>query len=545
MSTFNYNGIDYTILTSTTCQVDSNPSASGSITIPDVAVNTGTSYTVVSIVNSAFYSCTGLTSVDLSACTSITSIGFATFIGCSNLETVSFPPYLTSIGIAAFRNCSNLETVSFPASLTSIGSDAFAFTGLTSADLSACSSLTSIGDNAFTITGLTSVNLTQCTSLISIGNGIFQNCIGLTSVTFPASLISIGDNAFQSCSGLTSVNLSNTSLTSIGNGIFQNCIGLISVTFPASLTSIGISSFQSCTGLTSVNLSNTSLTSIGNNTFNDCTNLETVIFPASLTSIGNEAFLGCSNLETVSFTASLTSIGNGAFGNCSSLKTLYFYGNPLPTIQSDSFQSIAPGAIAYVSTPAYNNLANQATITSLEAQGIEVVIQCFLKGSKILTDKGYTPIEYLRKGDLVKTLKDDYQPIYRIGKKQLYHGASQERWKNQLYVCKKEKYPELLEELIITGCHSILVDEFISAEEREKTIEVNGDTYVTDGKYRLPACVDERTEVYPVEGTYEIYHLALEHSDKYMNYGIYANGLLVETCSKRYLTELSEMEEVL
>ena len=23
-----------------------------------------------------------------------------------------------------------------------------------------------------------------------------------------------------------------------------------------------------------------------------------------------------------------------------------------------------------------------------------------------------------------------------------------------------------------------------------------------------------------------------------MNYGIYANGLLVETCSKRYLTEL-------
>ena len=26
-----------------------------------------------------------------------------------------------------------------------------------------------------------------------------------------------------------------------------------------------------------------------------------------------------------------------------------------------------------------------------------------------------------------------------------------------------------------------------------------------------------------------------------MNYGIYANGLLVETCSKRYLKELSNM----
>ena len=163
-----------------------------------------------------------------------------------------------------------------------------------------------------------------------------------------------------------------------------------------------------------------------------------------------------------------------------------------------------------------------------------------------MTYNGYVKVENLRKGDLVKTVNHNYQPIYRIGKKEVYHAASKDyRWKNQLYVCKKEKYPELTEELIITGCHSILVDEFISDEEREKTIEVNGDAYVTDGKYRLPACVDERTEVYEKEGTYEIYHLALEHEDKYMNYGIYANGLLVETCSKRYLTELSEMEEVL
>ena len=34
---------------------------------------------------------------------------------------------------------------------------------------------------------------------------------------------------------------------------------------------------------------------------------------------------------------------------------------------------------------------------------------------------------------------------------------------------------------------------------------------------------------------------ALENDNYYMNYGIYANGLLVETCSKRYLKELSNM----
>jgi len=86
-----------------------------------------------------------------------------------------------------------------------------------------------------------------------------------------------------------------------------------------------------------------------------------------------------------------------------------------------------------------------------------------------------------------------------------------------------------------------LVENFISEEQKQKVIEVNGNIYVTDNKYRLPACADPRTSVYETPGTYTIYHLALENDDYYMNYGIYANGLLVETCSKRYLKELSNM----
>jgi hypothetical protein len=75
----------------------------------------------------------------------------------------------------------------------------------------------------------------------------------------------------------------------------------------------------------------------------------------------------------------------------------------------------------------------------------------------------------------------------------------------------------------------------------EKVIEVNGGIYLTNDKLRLPACVDERATVYETPGNYTIYHLALENDDYYANYGIYANGLLVETCSKRYLKELSNM----
>ena len=46
---------------------------------------------------------------------------------------------------------------------------------------------------------------------------------------------------------------------------------------------------------------------------------------------------------------------------------------------------------------------------------------------------------------------------------------------------------------------------------------------------------------YETLGSYIIYHFALENDNYYNNYGIYANGLLVETCSKRYLKELSKM----
>jgi len=85
---------------------------------------------------------------------------------------------------------------------------------------------------------------------------------------------------------------------------------------------------------------------------------------------------------------------------------------------------------------------------------------CFLYDSKILTNKGYRPIQDLRKGDLVKTLKHYYKSIDMIGKRDMNHPASQERIKNQLYKCSKEQYPELNEDLIITGCHAILVDSF-------------------------------------------------------------------------------------
>jgi hypothetical protein len=54
--------------------------------------------------------------------------------------------------------------------------------------------------------------------------------------------------------------------------------------------------------------------------------------------------------------------------------------------------------------------------------------------------------------------------------------------------------------------------------------------------------VDERTTVYEVAGVHKIYHFALENEDYYMNYGVYANGLLVESTSKRFMDEQNMKE---
>ena len=171
-----------------------------------------------------------------------------------------------------------------------------------------------------------------------------------------------------------------------------------------------------------------------------------------------------------------------------------------------------------------------------------VAYPCFKRDTKILTNQGYIPIQRLKKGHLVKTLNDGFVPVCMLGKSTIQHNASEERIKTQLYRCPKSAYPELTEDLVLTGCHSILVKKFKNAEERQSTIVVNGNIYSTDNLYRLPACVDTRAVVYETPGEYTIYHLALENEDYYMNYGIYANGLLVESCSKRYLKELSNMK---
>ena len=169
---------------------------------------------------------------------------------------------------------------------------------------------------------------------------------------------------------------------------------------------------------------------------------------------------------------------------------------------------------------------------------------CFKEDTKILCKinniEQYIPIQDLRKGVMVKTLNAGFKPIVIIGWKEIKHTIYENRIPDQLYVCSKDMFPEATEDLIITGAHSILVD-LITDNQRKEIEGFLGKIYITEKKYRMPTCIDPRTRIYQKEGEYNIYHFALEHDNYHANYGVYANGILVESSSERYLKELSTM----
>ena len=364
----------------------------GDVTIPNTLGSYG--YPVTSIGSSAFYGCTGLTSITIpdsvtsigsdafSWCPSLTSVTIGNgvtsiedyaFYNCTGLTSIKIPDSVTSIGFGAFQNCSGLTSITLPfvgntlagttnthlgyifgaqlcgtndryvpASLktvtitkaTNVGYNAFYdCVGLTSITMP--DSVTSIGEQAFgQCTGLTSITIPG--SVTSIGEYAFGDCTGLTSITIPGSVTSIGEYAFSDCTGLASITISG-SVTSFGEYAFRGCTGLTSITIENNVTSIGGCAFSGCTGLTSITIPN-SVTSIGSGAFRDCTSLTSITIPDSITNIEGGTFSNCTSLTSVTIPDSVTSIGSGAFRDCTSLTSV--------TIP-DSVTSIGASAFAY------------------------------------------------------------------------------------------------------------------------------------------------------------------------------------------------------
>lgn len=178
---------------------------------------------------------------------------------------------------------------------------------------------------------------------------------------------------------------------------------------------------------------------------------------------------------------------------------------------------------------------------------------CFLEGSKILcldpiSDvESYVPVEQLRPGDLVRTSLNGHKAVFHIGKRTLPNPEKDPEPRNRLYRFPRQISPKMTDDLYITGEHCVLHKK-LSHELEEQVRRHMGDIYITEYQYRVPACLDYRAVPYTTDsdskGPVTIWHFALENHNIYHNYGVYANGLLVESCSIQYLTEMSNMELV-
>lgn len=177
-------------------------------------------------------------------------------------------------------------------------------------------------------------------------------------------------------------------------------------------------------------------------------------------------------------------------------------------------------------------------------QGSHYVFPTSMKeGTKILKlhngQEVYVPIEYLQKGDLIKT-GNSYKVITAIGKIVVQNPGNQERTKDCLYQLTKKNYPELFEDLIVSSCTSISVDKSTHAR-RNNTAEYLTHVGTIEDTYSLLAYVDERAIPYEKAGTYTMYQLAVQNVGNNGNNGMYANGLFVGTVDVRWLQMISKM----
>ena len=258
----------------------------------------------------------------------------------------------------------------------------------------------------------------------SIGNYVFENCIGLESITIPENITNIEHMAFHYCTNLESINVDVNnniyssidgvlfnkeqdkiiffpynksdsyeipdSVTSIGNWAFKNCSSLTNITIPNSVTSIGERAFSECANFTSITIPDSvtsigegafsscsltsitipdSVTSISNETFSNCYKLTDIIIPNSVTSIGNRAFYACDNLTNITIPNSVTSIGFGAFRYCIRLANITI-SNSVTSIRDDTFYScssltsiIIPDSVTSIGNKAFYGCTNLTSIT--------------------------------------------------------------------------------------------------------------------------------------------------------------------------------------
>lgn len=369
----------------------------GELEIPSQASDGNGTFSVVSIGSSAFYNCSGLTSVFIPE--SVISIGANAFNGCTKLQKIHLGNKVNSIGVYAFNNCSALTSVVLPPSLAVISLNAF--DGCTSLIKSAYPAGI---DNPFK-NGIciqypagSIVDEERFVYDADHQNVYFAPLTLTGEYTVPASVTTVNQYAFAKCLGISDIILPE-GLTTVGDNAFEGCEGLSVLTIPAYVTSIGKRAFKGCP-ITELNFNAVKCMTCGEkyNTAFDNT-VKFLNFGKGVSYIPPYMMYGGSQIQNLTIPNKVLTAGEYAFYNNSMLKSVTI-GAGMTNIETSAFPTHVPKVFWLGNTPpaGYRGISDDYGIANYTSNdrykfslGVEPIIYPFLSSKFEVDGVIYAP----------------------------------------------------------------------------------------------------------------------------------------------------------
>lgn len=317
-ATFTSNGIAYSTTGESTCEVArQNPDeVSGKVTLPStVTDDNGNSYTLTSISNYAFVTCSLMTEVTIPS--SVTSVGMSSFSKCKALETVRFEGAPATVGTNCFSESYGITSVYTPDLESWISTD---FKDSNASPLCSGATLYDGKGQAITITAIPE-------GTKRIGAHSLSNIKSLESIILPAGLLEIGNGAFQSCpiktveipslSDWLQISFGNYTANPLYGGKASLVAGGVAITdieIPSDITSIKMYAFMNYLNATSITIAG-NVKEIGTQAFSGCKNARKLLIGENVETIGMNAFMQIDFTEITSLAATAPSLSGNVFSN--------------------------------------------------------------------------------------------------------------------------------------------------------------------------------------------------------------------------------------
>jgi alpha-tubulin suppressor-like RCC1 family protein len=230
---------------------------------------------------------------------------------------------------------------------------------------------------------------------------------------------------------------------------------------------------------------------------------------------------------------SLALTDDGKIYSCSSQ---YPIGNERDT--TNFFNPIFPNGLLSFDIPTSKIALGYDTFLAISQDNAA----CFNEGTKILClncklncelngklNEIYRPVQDLQVGDFVKSYLHGYRKVNKILTGSFVNNPTDQGVSNCMYMMVKTKDNQLIDDLTLTRNHGILVEKLSENEERK----IDKNTLpIIDNLLSIITADSDKFEKVMDNNIYKYYHFSLEtDGDNDRRFGVYANGLLVETPS--------------